>query len=106
MDGIGIDNHKERKLEWYSLRHFGITCRVKANVNLIDLSKLAGTSVNHIENTYLKYSEEQSRTSALKNFIVNRDGTITTTDGLEKPRIDEPEEESDGWEEYDERVKL
>ena len=106
MDGIGIDNHKERKLEWYSLRHFGITCRVKANVNLIDLSKLAGTSVNHIENTYLKYSEEQSRTSALKNFIVNRDGTITTTDGLGKPRIDEPEEESDGWEEYDEIIGL
>jgi integrase len=76
MDEIGIPNHKERKLTWYSLRHFGITMRVMANVSLIDLSKLAGTSVSHIENTYLKYSEAQSRTAALKNFSINSDGTI------------------------------
>ena len=76
MSDIGIHNHKERKLTWYSLRHFGITMRVIAGVNLIDLSKLAGTSVSHIENTYLKYSEEQSRTAALKNFRINTDGTL------------------------------
>ena len=76
MSDIGIHNHKERKLTWYSLRHFGITMRVMSGVNLIDLSKLAGTSVSHIENTYLKYSEVQSRTAALKNFIINKDGTI------------------------------
>ena len=76
MNDIGIDNYKERKLTWYSLRHFGITLRVMAGVSLIDLSKLAGTSVAHIENTYLKYSEEQSRTAALKNFKINKDGTI------------------------------
>ena len=76
MDEIGISNHKERKLTWYSLRHFGITMRVMANVSLIDLSKLAGTSVSHIENTYLKYSEAQSGTAALKNFSINSDGTI------------------------------
>ena len=76
MDEIGIHNHKERKLEWYSLRHFGITMRVMSGVNLIDLSKLAGTSVSHIEDTYLKYSETQSRTAALKNFSVNSDGTL------------------------------
>ena len=76
MSDIGIHNHKERKLTWYSLRHFGITMRVKSGVNLIDLSKLAGTSVAHIENTYLKYSEEQSRTAALKNFRINTDGTL------------------------------
>ena len=76
MNDIGIDNYKERKLTWYSLRHFGISMRVMAGVNLIDLSKLAGTSVSHIENTYLKYSEEQSRTAALKNFRINTDGTL------------------------------
>ena len=76
MNDIGIHNHKERKLTWYSLRHFGITMRVIAGVNLIDLSKLAGTSVSHIENTYLKYSEAQSRTAALKNFRINTDGTL------------------------------
>ena len=51
-----------------------------ANVSLIDLSKLAGTSVTHIENTYLKYSETQSRTAALKNFSVNSDGTMNSYD--------------------------
>jgi integrase len=76
MNDIGIHNHKERKLTWYSLRHFGITMRVMSGVNLIDLSKLAGTSVSHIENTYLKYSEAQSRTAALKNFRINTDGTL------------------------------
>ena len=76
MNEIGIHNHKERKLTWYSLRHFGITMRVMSGVNLIDLSKLAGTSVSHIENTYLKYSEVQSRTAALKNFRINTDGTL------------------------------
>jgi hypothetical protein len=80
MKGIGIDNHRERKLTWYSLRHFGISMRVMANVSLIDLSKLAGTSVHHIENTYLKYSEEQARSSALKNFNINKDGTIQLND--------------------------
>ena len=76
MNDIGIHNHKERKLTWYSLRHFGITMRVMSGVNLIDLSKLAGTSVSHIENTYLKYSEAQSRTAALKNFRINADGAL------------------------------
>ena len=76
MNDIGIHNHKERKLTWYSLRHFGITMRVMSGVNLIDLSKLAGTSVSHIENTYLKYSKVQSRTAALKNFRINTDGTL------------------------------
>ena len=76
MNEIGIPNHKERKLSFYSLRHFGISMRVMANVSLIDLSKLAGTSVTHIENTYLKYSEAQKRTAALKNFSINADGTI------------------------------
>ncbi len=80
MKGLKLEDYRERKLEWYSFRHFGLTCRVKAGVSLIDLAKLAGTSVHHIENTYLKYSEEQSRTAALKNFRQNADGTITIID--------------------------
>ena len=80
MKGIGIDNHRERKISYYSLRHFGITMRVMAGVSLIDLSKLAGTSINHIENTYLKYSESQAKSAALKNFRTNKDGTLTLFD--------------------------
>ena len=30
MTGIGIEDYQERKLTWYSLRHFGITCRIRA----------------------------------------------------------------------------
>lgn len=78
LQGIGISNWKERKLTWYSLRHFGITCRMKAGASIYDLAKTAGTSVAHIENTYAKYSLEQARVVALKNFKVLEDGTIST----------------------------
>ncbi len=68
MKGIGITNYYERKLTWYSLRHYGITQRVVSGVDLIDISQMAGTSVKHIESTYLKYHKEQSRTAALKSY--------------------------------------
>ena len=68
MKGIGITNYYERKLSWYSLRHYCITQRVVSGVDLIDISQMAGTSVKHIENTYLKYRKEQSRTAALKSY--------------------------------------
>ena len=79
MDGIGISRKEwkeERNLTWYSLRHFGITMRILAGVNVLDVSKLAGTSISHIENTYLKYQEEQMKTQAMKTFTFNSDGTI------------------------------
>ena len=78
MQGIGIKNHRERKLTWYSLRHWCITQRVISGCDLIDISKMAGTSVKHIENTYLKYRKEQSRTSALKSYKKGDNGTIIT----------------------------
>ncbi len=78
MQGIGINNHRERNLTWYSLRHWCITQRVISGCDLIDISKMAGTSVKHIENTYLKYRKEQSRTSALKSYKKGDNGTIIT----------------------------
>ncbi len=79
MNGIGI-SYKEwkedRNLTWYSLRHFGITMRIISGVNVVDVSKLAGTSIGHIENTYLKYREEQMKTSALKTFSINKQGLV------------------------------
>jgi integrase len=68
MEGIGITNWEDRKLSWYSLRHFGITQRVQSGVDLIDISKMCGTSVKHISDTYLHYRKEQSRTAALKSY--------------------------------------
>jgi len=76
MDGIGLDDWKRQKIEWYSLRHFGITCRIQAGVSALDISKQAGTSISHVENTYLKYSEEMAVTAALRNFTVSKDGLI------------------------------
>lgn len=79
MTGIGISLKEwkdDRNLTWYSLRHFGITMRVMSNVNILDIAKLAGTSVNHIENTYLKYKEESMRTQAMKSFSITKDGTV------------------------------
>jgi len=74
MEGIGITDWKKRNLTWYSLRHFGITCRIKAGVSPVDVAKMAGTSISHIENTYLKYSEEMAVSAALKNFSVSSNG--------------------------------
>lgn len=80
MEGIGIDNYKERNVTWYSLRHFCITCRVKSGVNIIDIAKQAGTSVGHIENTYLKYGDDMMINAALKSFRLGNDGALRILD--------------------------
>jgi integrase len=69
-------DYQSRKLAWYSFRHFGISCRVMAGVSLIDIAKLAGTSVHHASETYLKHSDELKKTAALKNFRIDDDGTL------------------------------
>jgi len=78
MDGIDITDWKKRKLTWYSLRHFAITCRIRAGVDVVSLSKIAGTSISHIENTYLKFDEEMAVSSALKNFTISDNGIIVS----------------------------
>ncbi len=37
MDGVGIDC-KKRSITWYSCRHFGITCRLKAGASVYDVA--------------------------------------------------------------------
>jgi integrase len=73
MAAIDI-NYKERNLTWYSLRHFGITCRIRAQVKLSDISKLAGTSVSHIETTYGHWDDDMLRQASIKNFTVDSYG--------------------------------
>ena len=68
MEGIGIANWEDRKLSWYSLRHYCITQRVQSGVDVIGISQMAGTFVKHITDTYLHYRKEQSRTEALKSY--------------------------------------
>ena len=88
MDGIGVSRKEwkeERNLTWYSLSHFGITMRILAGVNVLDVSKLAGTSIGPIENTYLKYQEEQMKTQAIeeksmRTFVIQRSNREFETD--------------------------
>ena len=110
MDGLGIKYMKEyvydenedgemenvldenddaittgRNITYYSLRHYFISCRVKSGVNVVDISKMTGTSVRHITETYLHYEEEQSRTAALKTYT-KTDGIIVPIHSLSKQK--------------------
>ena len=74
MNAIDIPDYVERQLTWYSLRHFGITCRIRAKVLLSDIAQLAGTSVAHIENTYGHFDDDMLRDASMKNFSVDTYG--------------------------------
>ena len=74
MNGVGIEDHIERKLSYYSLRHFGITMRMKSGVPIADVASVAGTSVSHIETHYRHIDDEVMIDSALRNFIPVKEG--------------------------------
>ena len=52
LKGVGIIDAKERKLQLYSCRHYGISKRVNNGANIVQLAKDCGTSVEHITKTY------------------------------------------------------
>lgn len=72
----GVD-FKKRNLTYYSLRHFGITCRLRAGATVFDLAKIAGTGVIYIQNHYGHFDQEMSRAVALKNFSYSKEGLST-----------------------------
>ena len=74
MNGIGMPDYKKRKITLYSLRHFGITCRIRSKAMLSDIAKLAGTSAIYVENTYGHYDDDMLRDASLKNFSVDTYG--------------------------------
>ncbi|HHZ71066.1 MAG TPA: site-specific integrase [Methylococcaceae bacterium] len=76
MEGIGIEDYAERKLTWYSLRHFAITCRIRSGVSYLDISHLAGISVSNIESIYGHWDSEMKKTAAMKNFAIDKSGII------------------------------
>ena len=65
-----------KKLTYYSLRHFGITMRRYAGVSFEDLSLLAGTSYNFIENHYSHVDVTRLVEAAMKDFQIDKDGFI------------------------------
>lgn len=73
MKHLGID-YKKRNLTWYSLRHFGITCRLRAGALIFEVAKIVGTSVTFIEQHYGHFDQEMARSVALKNFVISREG--------------------------------
>jgi integrase len=72
--GLSKLDYKKRNLTYYSLRHFGITCRLRAGASVFDLAKIAGTGVIYIQNHYGHFDQEMSRAVALKNFTYSKDG--------------------------------
>lgn len=52
IQGVGIEDAKERKLSLYSCRHYGISKRVNNGANIVQLAKDCGTGVEHITKTY------------------------------------------------------
>ena len=75
MKGIGLDYEAEN-ITWYSLRHFGITCRLKAGASIYEISKIAGTSVGFIEKHYGHFDEAMAKSVAMKNFSISKDGIL------------------------------
>ena len=75
-EDVEIESHRLRKLEWYSLRHFGIGMRVASGVPLVDIAKMTATSVLHITDTYLHYTDAMSESASVKNFSISEDGII------------------------------
>jgi integrase len=69
-----------KKLTYYSLRHFGITMRRYAGVSFEDLSLLAGTSYNFIENHYSHVDVTRLVEAAMKDFQIDKDGFIIRGD--------------------------
>ena len=81
MNGIGIEDHSERKLSYYSLSHFGITMRMKSGVPIADVASVAGTSVSHIETHYRHIDDEVMIDSALRNFTPVKEGVDREVSG-------------------------
>lgn len=77
MKSIDIPNYKERKLSYYSLRHFGITMRMNAKVPIADVAVIAGTSYQQIESHYRHPDEEMMVRGALANFSRTDEGGFT-----------------------------
>lgn len=75
--GLSGFDYKKRNLTYYSLRHFGITCRLRAGASIFDLAKIAGTGVLYIQQNYGHFDQEMSRAVALKNFSYSKDGIAT-----------------------------
>lgn len=75
MEGAKIKDHKERKLTWYTLRHYGITTRLRAEIDIATLANIAGTSIDQIEKHYGHIDSSMRDRAILKDPIYMPIGT-------------------------------
>jgi predicted transcriptional regulator len=82
MQGIGVEDYRTRKLTWYSLRHFGIICRIRAGNTYSEIAEMAGTSASYIKTHYKHYDDSMLKTAALKSFRIDSTGVVVTNQGF------------------------
>ena len=75
MEFSGL-NKLDKQLSYYSLRHFGITQRLIAEVPVYNLSKIAGTNVQFIEQHYEHLDMDKLKKDALKTFHYDENGFV------------------------------
>lgn len=75
MKGANIKDYKERKLTWYSLRHYGITTRLRAEIDVTTLADIAGTSIEQIEKHYGHIDSSMRDRAILKDPVYMPVGT-------------------------------
>ena len=73
MEYTGFDA-LDKNLSYYSLRHFGISARLYAGVPIYNLSKIAGTNVQFIEQHYAQVDMDKLKEDALKSFSIDENG--------------------------------
>jgi integrase len=64
----GITDWKQRNLTYYSTRHYGITKRLQSNANPLTLSKVCGTSLKHLTETYYHADLTEQERAALVRY--------------------------------------
>ena len=68
MEKTGFANYKERKLQYYSLRHYAISLRLRnPDETIWSVANYAGTRSEFIEQHYGHILEDDKRASALRN---------------------------------------
>ena len=67
-----IDEDRREQLVPYSLRHYHITREVKRGNGFDALSVQCGTSIRHIENTYLHVDKQMMLETAMKKFNADK----------------------------------
>ena len=72
----GIENHEERGIVPYSLRHFMITQRVLSGLSFQQVAEMCGTSDTEIRKTYYHLIDDRRLANAVADFKRDKDGRI------------------------------